>query len=101
MGGCTTALEHVRSICIWGEEVITVKFRIITHEGPGCPTCDRPLQFREHASIGPKQLRGAWYYSRWYVCVRGDCPTTRVHAERFRVRNTQVERREANQELGK
>jgi ribosomal protein S27E len=55
--------------------------------GPPCPRCHRTMEVHEHDHIGEKQLRGPWYYSRWYCCVHSDCKTNIVHDARFKVIN--------------
>jgi hypothetical protein len=45
------------------------------------------MEVREHASIGPKQLRQPYYYSRWYCCRNKQCRTTLVMPDEFKVWN--------------
>jgi len=78
------------------------KLLVLDEQGPGCPRCGRPMQIREHDRIREKQLRQAFYYSRWFCCMHKDCRTTIVHRAEFRVWNSEVnERLEAiHQQLG-
>jgi hypothetical protein len=59
----------------------------LDYDGPPCPRCGVAMEVREHASIGPKQLRKAFYYSRWYCCRNKHCRTTLVMPEEFKVMN--------------
>jgi hypothetical protein len=52
-----------------------------------CPRCGRRMQSRKHNFIGPKQLRQPFYFTRWFCCTYGDCRTTIVHKETFKVIN--------------
>jgi hypothetical protein len=45
------------------------------------------MQIREHGRIRQKHLRQPYYYSRWYKCRHGDCRTTLVMPEEFKVWN--------------
>ena len=40
-----------------------------------CPRCGIQAQVREHRTIGPKQRRKQYYYSRWYYCLSPECET--------------------------
>jgi hypothetical protein len=61
--------------------------------GDPCPRCGREMAVCEHDRITDKQLRQPFYYSRWFRCLRGDCRTTLVMPERFKVWNGEQGRR--------
>jgi hypothetical protein len=63
------------------------KSQRVDGDGDPCPRCKQPTEIREHASIGPTQLAKPFYFARWFLCVNPDCPTTIIHAERFKVVN--------------
>jgi hypothetical protein len=60
---------------------------MVSENGPPCPRCGRPMQIREHDRIRAKQLRQPYYFQRWYCCTYGNCTTTFVMAEKFKVWN--------------
>jgi hypothetical protein len=60
-------------------------FKIIPGNGDLCPRCGEPTEIREHISIGARELRKDFYYSRWFICKNAACRTTTVMPERFRV----------------
>jgi hypothetical protein len=45
------------------------------------------MQVREHDRICARQLRGPYYYSRWFYCARHDCRTSTVLWDKFKVWN--------------
>jgi hypothetical protein len=45
------------------------------------------MEVREHSRIREKQRRQPFYYSRWYFCTHGDCPTRQVMPPEFIVWN--------------
>jgi hypothetical protein len=55
--------------------------------GPDCPRCAEPMEVSEHKAVGPKQLRQAVYYSRWYRCTNPRCRTREVMPPEFKVWN--------------
>jgi hypothetical protein len=62
----------------------------LDYDGPPCPRCEVPMEVCEHASIGAKQKRKAYYYSRWFCCRNKQCRTTLVMPEEFKVWNEQA-----------
>jgi hypothetical protein len=73
-----------------------MSYIIVGSSGDPCPRCGRATEVREHKFITAKQLRKAFYYSRWFICVNPRCRTTTIVPDRFRVLNDpepEVERR--------
>jgi hypothetical protein len=57
-------------------------------EGIPCPRCGRPTQIREHSQITERHRRQAYYFTRWFRCMSGDCPTTLIMRAQFKVPGT-------------
>ena len=53
--------------------------------GPPCPRCHQATEVRKHEKITAKELNRPFYYSRWYKCVNGNCRTTLIMPEAFKV----------------
>jgi hypothetical protein len=68
---------------------------IVGSSGDPCPRCGQPTEIREHRYITAKQLRKAFYYSRWFYCTNARCKTTTIVLDRYRAFNVEpeVERR--------
>lgn len=60
---------------------------VVKGNGPPCPRCHRPMLVYEHKTIGEKQRRQPFYYSRWYRCDNGGCRTSLVMPKQFIVWN--------------
>lgn len=60
-------------------------YRIIPGAGDICPRCKQATQIRVHIEITAKQLRGPFYYQRWFNCTNSECSTTLIMKERFKV----------------
>jgi hypothetical protein len=63
---------------------------VIPGDGDPCPRCGRPMQIREHGSVGQKVTRQPFFYQRWFCCMHADCKTQMVMPERFKVENPVV-----------
>ena len=61
--------------------------KAVGKNGPPCPRCGRATQVRTHRSIGRKQLRQLYYYSRWFKCINNKCRTTLVVRREYIVWN--------------
>ena len=48
------------------------------------------MEIHEHNSVGDKQLRQPFYYTRWFRCTNKSCKTTLVMPERYKVINSIV-----------
>jgi hypothetical protein len=59
--------------------------------GVCCPRCGRATEIRSHRYITAKQLRKAFYYSRWFYCVNPHCRTSTIVPDRYRVFNVEPE----------
>ena len=62
--------------------------KAVGKNGPPCPRCGRATQVRTHRSIGRKQLRQLYYYSRWFKCINNKCRTTLVVQPEYIVWNS-------------
>jgi len=60
-------------------------FEIVGNDGDPCPRCGQPTQVRQHKTIRSRELRGPFYYSKWFYCVNRDCQTNTIVPPRFRV----------------
>jgi len=60
-------------------------YRIIPGAGDICPRCKQATQIREHIEITAKQLRGPFYFYRWFNCTNAQCQTTLIMREQFKV----------------
>lgn len=80
VGSKPTPPEHVRKSIVTteGENVSSKTSKAVGKNGPPCPRCGRATQVRTHRSIGRKQLRQLYYYSRWFKCINNKCRTTLV-----------------------
>lgn len=59
--------------------------QVIGRDGPSCPRCSQPTLILEHTSIGPKQTKQPFFYSRWYKCTNTHCRTKLIMPPEFRV----------------
>ena len=62
--------------------------QVVDYYGPPCPRCHNCMHVHEHIEIGPKQLKKAFFYSRWYYCANRKCPTKLVMPVKYKVWNT-------------
>jgi hypothetical protein len=67
------------------EPDIKPRENIVGPNGDLCPRCGQATQIREHRHIGPRELRGPFYYSKWFYCINKSCQTNVIVPERFRV----------------
>jgi hypothetical protein len=58
-----------------------------SNEGDPCPRCCVPMQIREPESIGDRQQRQLFSYTRWFCCMNKQCKTTLVMPARYKVAN--------------
>jgi hypothetical protein len=65
-------------------------YRVIEGNGVLCPKCKKPTQIREHRRITEKQLKKAFYYSRWFYCLNPNCVTTLYMLPEYAVYPQQV-----------
>jgi hypothetical protein len=68
-----------------------VKSKVIGKGGPPCPRCGKATQVRTHLSIGRKQLRQPYFYSRWFKCTNKKCRTTLIMPPEYIVWNSPTE----------
>jgi len=64
---------------------------VIPGDGDPCPRCGVPMEIHEHNSVGDKQLRQPFYYTRWFRCTNKSCRTTQVMPPRYKVMNPVVQ----------
>jgi hypothetical protein len=68
------------------------RYRVVGYDGDACHRCGQPTQIREHPEITPKLRNQGCYFTRWFMCVNPNCPTTTINPPRFAVwRNARVE----------
>ena len=60
---------------------------VIPGDGDRCPRCGVPMQIREPDSIGDRQQRQRFFYTRWFCCMNKQCKTTLVMPARYKVAN--------------
>ena len=63
------------------------KVIVVPESGPPCPRCKHATEVREHGAITAKHLAQPFYYARWYRCTNGQCKTTLIMPEEFKVWN--------------
>jgi hypothetical protein len=65
------------------------KCRVVREDGPPCPRCSRATQVCEHVEVTAKHLRQPYFFACWYRCRHGDCKTTLIMPDEFRVLQSQ------------
>lgn len=60
---------------------------LLSKDGIPCPRCGAQTEVRGHVAVTDKQRRQPFYYSRWFNCPNGKCPTTLIMRDEFRVIN--------------
>lgn len=63
------------------------RYVVIDEPGIACPRCGRPTQVREHPQITTRLKNQPFFYRRWFNCMAGDCRTTLIMRDEFKVWN--------------
>jgi hypothetical protein len=67
------------------------KFVVVPGVGERCPRCRGETEIREHDVLTEKHFRQPFYYSRWFYCNNGQCKTTLIMPDKFKVMKPRVE----------